>query len=124
VGNLIFDDHLAVAAIVDWEGAALAPAGLDLGWWCMFEHYLSDAQAVARLEGIPGRPATIARYEELTGQGVPDIDYYELLAGLVFALINSRLFALLIASGQSDQATAETVIGRVTAHLRACMERV
>jgi aminoglycoside phosphotransferase (APT) family kinase protein len=123
VGNLIFDDQLAVAAIVDWEGAALAPAALDLGWWCMFEHYLSEAQGVARLEGIPDRAATVARYEELAGRGVPHIDYYEVLAGLVFALINSRLFTLLIASGQSDQATAETVIGRVTAHLRAGMER-
>jgi aminoglycoside phosphotransferase (APT) family kinase protein len=124
VGNLIFDDQLAVAAVVDWEGAALAPAGLDLGWWCMFEHYLSDGQAVPRLDGIPDRAATIARYEELAGRTVPDIDYYEVLAGLVFALINSRLFTLLIASGQSDQATAATVIGRVTAHLRAGMARV
>jgi aminoglycoside phosphotransferase (APT) family kinase protein len=124
VGNLIYDDQLEVAAMVDWEGAALAPAGLDLGWWCMFEHYLSEAQAVPRLDGIPDRAGTIARYEELAGRTVPDIDYHEVLAGLVFALINSRLFALLIAGGQSDQATAETVIGRVTAHLRACMDRV
>jgi aminoglycoside phosphotransferase (APT) family kinase protein len=124
VGNLIYDDELAVAAIVDWEGAALAPAGLDLGWWCMFEHYLSEGQEVPRLDGIPGRAATIARYGALAGRAIEDIDYYEVLAGLVFALINSRLFALLIAGGQSDRASAEIVIGRVTAHLRWCMDRV
>jgi hypothetical protein len=73
---------------------------------------------------MPGRAETIARYEELAGRTIEDIDYYEVLAGLVFALINSRLFALLTAAGQSDQATADTVIGRVTTHLRWCMDRV
>jgi aminoglycoside phosphotransferase (APT) family kinase protein len=124
VGNLIYDDQLAVAAMVDWEGAALAPPGIDLGWWCMFEHYLSEGQGLARLEGLPDRAATIRRYEELSGRAVPAIDYYEVLAGLVFSLINSRLFALLIASGQSDVAMAESVSGRITAHLRSGLERL
>lgn len=113
VGNIIYDD-VAVAALVDWEGAAIGPPGIDLGWWLMFEHYLSDAQGIPRLEGIPGRDATIARYEELAGAVVPDVAYYELLAAVVFALINSRLFELLLANDLADRATADYVVGRVT----------
>jgi aminoglycoside phosphotransferase (APT) family kinase protein len=114
VGNIVYRDDLTVAALLDWEGATIGPPGIDLGWWLMFEHYLSDAQGIPRLEGVPGRDATIARYEELTGAAVRDVAYYELLAALVFALINSRLFELLLANELADRPAAEYVVGRVT----------
>lgn len=123
VGNIIYADDLAVAALVDWEQTTIAPPGIDLGWWLMFEHYLSDAQGIERLEGVPGRAATIERYEELTGLPQPHIDHYEVLAGLVFALINSRLLDLLVRAGKADRRAAEVVIGRVVDHLREGMQR-
>lgn len=123
VGNIIYAGDLSVAALVDWEQSTIAPPGLDLGWWLMFEHYLSDAQGVHRLDGVPGRTETIDRYQELTGTAVPHVDYYEVLAGLVFALINSRLLDLLITAGQADRHAAEVVIGRVVDHLADGMAR-
>jgi aminoglycoside phosphotransferase (APT) family kinase protein len=123
VGNIIYADDLSVAALVDWEQTTIAPPGLDLGWWLMFEHYLSEAQGVQPLDGVPGRAGTIERYEELHGRAIPDVDYYEVLAGLVFALINSRLLALLITAGPADRRAAEVVIGRVVDHIADGMDR-
>jgi aminoglycoside phosphotransferase (APT) family kinase protein len=123
VGNVIYAADLSIAALVDWEAAAIAPPGVDLGWWLMFEHYLSDAQGLARLEGIPDRSATIARYEELAGAREPDVAYYELLAALVFALINTRLFELLLADGLADRGGAQFVVGRVTDMIAAGLDR-
>jgi aminoglycoside phosphotransferase (APT) family kinase protein len=100
VGNMCFADDLSVAALFDWETATLGPPGIDLGWWLMFESYLCEAQGLRRLDGVPGREATIARYRELGGAPVTDIDYYELLAGVVMTLISSRLADVLVENGR------------------------
>jgi aminoglycoside phosphotransferase (APT) family kinase protein len=112
VGNMVFADDLSVAALLDWEGAAIGPPGIDVGWWLMFEEYFSDAQGVARLEGVAGREETIARYEELSGRSLADIEYYEILARLVFALINSRLADMALAGGM-DEALASKFVSRI-----------
>lgn len=106
VGNMIFDDDLGVAAILDWESATVGPAGIDVGWWLMFEEYICEAGGLTRLEGIPGRDEILARYESLTGAPVVDIAYYEVLAALVFSLINSRLATLLRGAGFDEQAAS------------------
>ena len=99
-GNICFAGDLSVAALFDWETATIGPAGIDLGWWLMFERFLCEAQGKSRLDGVPGREGTITRYEELGGVPVPDIDYYELLAGVVMTLISSRLADVLVDSGR------------------------
>jgi aminoglycoside phosphotransferase (APT) family kinase protein len=98
VGNLMFDDEQNVVAMFDWETATLGPPGIDLGWWLMFEDFLSEAQGVARLDGTPDRDEIIRRYEQVSGRAVAHIDYYELLACVVMAIINSRLGYLLLQS--------------------------
>jgi aminoglycoside phosphotransferase (APT) family kinase protein len=114
VGNMIFTDDLSVASMLDWEGAALGTPEIDVAWWLMFEEYFSEAQGVPRLEGVPGRDSTIARYEDLSGRTLSRIEYYEILAGLVFALINSRLADLAITSGQLSVDQASEYVTRVT----------
>ena len=54
---------------------------------------------------------------------MPDVAYYELLAALVFALINSRMFELLLADDRADRASAEYVVGRVTDMIAAGLTR-
>jgi aminoglycoside phosphotransferase (APT) family kinase protein len=99
-GNICFADDLSVAALFDWETASIGPAGIDLGWWLMFERYLCEAQRLERLDGVPDRAETIARYEDLGGAKIPDIDYYELLAGVVMTLISSKLADVLVETGR------------------------
>jgi aminoglycoside phosphotransferase (APT) family kinase protein len=100
VGNMCFADDLSVEALFDWESATIGPPGIDLGWWLMFERYLCEAQGLRRLDGVPGRDQTIARYRELGGADIGDIDYYELLAAVVMTLITSRLADVLVDTGR------------------------
>lgn len=105
VGNMMFSDDQQVVAMFDWETATLGPPGIDLGWWLMFEDFLSEAQGVAKLAGVPGRAEIIKRYEQLSGRRIPHIDYYELLACVVMSVINSRLGDLLMRNhGMTDEA--------------------
>jgi aminoglycoside phosphotransferase (APT) family kinase protein len=104
VGNLMFDDEQSVIAMFDWETATLGPPGIDLGWWLMFEDFLSEAQGVIRLDGIPDRAEIIARYEQRSGRTIAHIDYYELLACVLMSVINSRLGHLLMQNhGMSNE---------------------
>jgi aminoglycoside phosphotransferase (APT) family kinase protein len=108
IGNMMFSDEQQVVAMFDWETATLGPPGIDLGWWLMFEDFLSGAQGVARLPGTPSRDAVLQRYERISGRSIPDIDYYELLACVVMATINSRLGTLLMRDqGMSKERAGE-----------------
>ena len=100
VGNMCFAGDQSVAALFDWESATIGPPGIDLGWWLMFERYLCEAQGLQRLDGVPDRDQTIARYRELGGAAIDDIDYYELLAAVVMTLITSRLADVLVDTGR------------------------
>ena len=117
-GNMIFAEDLSVAAMLDWEGATVGPCEIDLGWWLMFEEYLCEAQGLQRLEGVPGRVGTVALYEELSGRSPVSLGYYEILAGLVFSLINSRLADLLVSKRIVEAEVAEEFVWRVVAMVR------
>jgi aminoglycoside phosphotransferase (APT) family kinase protein len=114
VGNMIFDDALEVAAVLDWEGAALGPPGIDAGWWLMFEAFFTVEEGTPRLAGVPGPEETLARYEALSGRKIHDIRYYQILAGLVFSLINSRLADLYLTRYKADPEQATVFIDRTT----------
>lgn len=123
VGNIIFSEDLSVAAMLDWESATIGPREIDVGWWLMFERFLCEEQGLARLPGVPGRQATIDRYQELSGYELTDIEWFEILAGLVFALINSRIADLLIRAGTVPPAVAAEYVTRVTTMLARWLER-
>jgi aminoglycoside phosphotransferase (APT) family kinase protein len=112
--NMIFADDLSVAAVLDWEAAALGPPEVDLGWWLMFDEFLTDAQGVKHLDGVPDRAGTIARYEELTGRPVRDIEYYEVLAAVTFGLIILRYVDMQVEASVLGEATTMGTCNPVT----------
>ena len=114
VGNIIFDDDLGVAALLDWEGATRGPPEIDVAWWVMFDEFLCEAHGLRRLEGVPDRAGTMMRYEQLSGKSLRSMQYYRVLAGLLLALINSRLADLLVSSGTSTETFAAEIVTRVT----------
>jgi aminoglycoside phosphotransferase (APT) family kinase protein len=124
VGNMCFADDLSVAALFDWETATTGPAGIDLGWWLMFERYLCEAQGLRRLDGVPGREETIARYRTLGGAAIPGIDYYELLAGVVMTLITSKLADVLVAGGRVTPDIAAIYPNRAVALVSESLARL
>jgi aminoglycoside phosphotransferase (APT) family kinase protein len=123
-GNICFADDLSVAALFDWETATTGPPGIDLGWWLMFERFLCEAQGLTRLPGVPGREGTIARYVELGGAQVPQIDYYELLAAVVMTLISSRLADVLVQSGKAPERFASVFPLRAVGQVRESLDRL
>ena len=123
VGNIIFADDLSVAALLDWEGAALGPPEIDVAWWVMFDEFLCEAQGISRLAGVYDRRATFARYEELSGVELRNTDYFEVLAGLQLSLINSRLADLLISTGKAPESMAAEFVTRVAGITRRSLER-
>ena len=114
VGNIIFGDDQRVAAMVDWEGATLGPPEFDVAWWVMFDEYLCEAQGFRRLAGIPDREQTFARYEALGGRPLRNLPYFQVLAGLVLSLINSRLVDLLVRNQVVTEAYGVELITRIT----------
>jgi len=93
LGNQMFRDGRCVA-LLDWEMACLSDPIQDLAWFVHFNDLFSDGLGVARLEGIPSRDETVARYEDLTGFEAKNFDYYEIFAAFRFVLILQRLGSL------------------------------
>jgi aminoglycoside phosphotransferase (APT) family kinase protein len=92
-GNMIFRDDLAVAAVIDWEQAALGCAEMDVAWWLMFEYLFTVDQGAERAEGIPDREQLVALYESLGGRRLDDLQYYDVVAWVRIAICCMRMFA-------------------------------
>jgi len=84
-GNMIFGDDGRVAAAIDWEVATVGAAGIDVGHWLFFDAFATTAAGVERLTGWPDRDHTIARYEQVSGRTMADIEFFELLEELFIA---------------------------------------
>ena len=112
IGNMIFRDHRCVA-VLDWEMVTLGDPVEDLAWWLFLDRHHSEGVESPRLPGFPSREQTIARYEELMGFPVDNVDYYEAFAGFRFGIIMIRLAQQLVEYGvmpaDSDFETNNTV---------------
>ena len=67
---------------------------------------------------------TFERYEQLSGRQLRNIGYFEVLAGLTLALINSRLADLLITTGKAPEPFAAEIVTRVTDITNRSLNRV
>ena len=86
LGNMIWDrTTYECLCVTDFEGAALAEAELDLGWWLMADRWMHEGSGQDRLPGEPTRAEQLALYEKLSGRTVGETGWYEVLAALRFA---------------------------------------
>ncbi len=88
--NVMFKPDGSIAALIDWELAALGPGEIDLAWWIYFDELFSTHWGVPRLPGLPDRATTIAIYEKAMGRPVENMEYYDMVAGLRMAIIALR----------------------------------
>jgi aminoglycoside phosphotransferase (APT) family kinase protein len=105
VGNMIFGADDRVAAVIDWEGPVIGPAGIDLGYWMMMDEFHAEAIGVSRLEGWPGAAETLARYQQRSGREVRQIDYFIVLAAFFIATTLIRQADLGVAAGRLPAGT-------------------
>lgn len=121
LGNQMFREGSCIA-LLDWEMACLSDPEQDLAWFVYFDDVFASGLGVPRLDGIPTRDESIARYEELTGKHVQNFDYFEVFAGFRFAVIMQRLFTLQAEMGLQTAGMPKENF--VTMHLqRMCDEK-
>jgi aminoglycoside phosphotransferase (APT) family kinase protein len=84
-GNMIWQ-NFEVACITDFEGAALGPRELDVGWWLMFDRWMHEGSGEGRLAGEPTRAEQRTMYEEAAGDALGDTTWYEIFSALRFAV--------------------------------------
>jgi len=90
--NTMWRPDGSVAALIDWELAALGPPELDLAWWLYFDDLFSRRFGVTRLEGLPTKDETIAIYERASGRTLRHMDYYDVVVALRMALVAAGAF--------------------------------
>jgi aminoglycoside phosphotransferase (APT) family kinase protein len=81
-----------LAAIVDWEMGTVGDPKLDLAWVVQSwpEQTTGGEGAIGGyvdLRGMPSRTQLLARYAEVSGRQVDDIDYYVILAKWKLAIV-------------------------------------
>ena len=96
--NVIYREG-RIVGVLDWEMAFLGDPEADLAWWLFMDWFSSGGYGVTRLEGMPGREETVARYEELAGRAVRHLEYYKVFAGMRFGVIMVRVAAMIRARG-------------------------
>ncbi|MGY1944615.1 phosphotransferase family protein [Nocardia asiatica] len=101
-GNIIFREF-DPAAVLDWEMAALGPRELDLGWVIFIHRFFQDLATRFGQPGLPDflrRADVVAKYEELTGHAVRDLDFYLVYAALRHAIVMARVKRRMIHFGE------------------------
>ncbi len=97
-GNIIFGDDRPLC-ITDFENIAVAPVGIDLGWWLMFDRSQHEAVGIERLEGEPSRDEQREIYARAAGIATPDTQWFEIFAGARYAAIVVRVMNRLVERG-------------------------
>lgn len=99
LGNVMFGDDLSVTAVLDWELAGLGSPELDLGFWLFFDRHHTEGVGAPAVPGFPARDAAVARYEELAGRGVRDLEFYEAFAALRVSVMMVRIEQVMTSAG-------------------------
>ena len=97
--NVMYHDGAParLAAIVDWEMGTVGDPKLDLGWvvhgWPADTSDPGEAfTGYVDMTGMPSRDEILARYAEVSGRQVDDIDYYVVLAKWKLAVVLEQGF--------------------------------
>jgi aminoglycoside phosphotransferase (APT) family kinase protein len=113
--NMLFKPNGEVAAVLDWEMAALGPGEVDLAWWLFFDDFFSLGQGGVRLAGLPDRNEMVAMYEDAADRQVRDLEYFEVLAMVRLGIIVVRQFDRRMTAGALSPGSKAYLNNPVTA---------
>lgn len=114
--NLVLDDDGGIAAVLDWEMAAIGPAEVDLAWFLVLHEHAAET-AGAQLAGWPGREAIITSYRAALGRELADLHWYDVLANIRSGAIVLRIGAVMAAAGHPASWTSQVPQPRHLARL-------
>lgn len=100
LGNVMFGADHRLRAVLDWELASIGPAAIDVGWWSAMDEFQTRAHGIEAVAGYPGRAALIARYEQLTGNALEDLRWYEILCAFVLTVTVIRMADIGVSAGR------------------------
>ncbi|HEX3899316.1 MAG TPA: phosphotransferase family protein [Mycobacteriales bacterium] len=99
IGNMLVADDMSINGVLDWEMVTIGSPDQDLGWWLFLLRHHTEGIGMELPAGFPNREQTIARYEELAGNRVDNIDFYEAFAALKLSILMHRAGNMMIAGG-------------------------
>jgi aminoglycoside phosphotransferase (APT) family kinase protein len=122
INNMLFGTDHRVAAVLDWEMVTLADPMMDLGWWLFLDRHFHEGMPAPRLEGFPTREEMVTTYERASGRTARDLEFYEMFAGLRFAVVMMRIATLVAGFGlmpleAAEEMSANNAVTRVLADL-------
>jgi aminoglycoside phosphotransferase (APT) family kinase protein len=108
--NMILSDDGEVAAVVDWElctlGDPLADVGTLMAYWPeRGEPNLRLGEPANLAPGFPTRPELAARYAEVSGRDLSELDFYLALGYWKLAIILEGVLARMAAGGYGRSGT-------------------
>jgi len=116
IGNMIFTESLdSVAAVLDWEMAALGNPLQDLAWFNYIDSTFAEGLGMPRLPGLPSYEETVTQWQQATGYDVAAYDYYLLFAAMRYGLIMSRI---MLATGQDAEVQGNFACQLLRKHLQ------
>ncbi len=111
INNQLFGPDYHVRAVVDWEMVTLADPMMDLAWWLFLDRHFHEGMPAPRMEGFPTREEVVACYEQASGRRARDLEFYEIFAGLRFAVVMLRIATLVASFGLMPAEDAEDMAG-------------
>ena len=91
--NMVLDHDAEVRAVLDWDMTSIGAAEHDLAWFTSLD-LITHTMFGKRADGFPDRDGTVARFEELSGRPVHDLEWYETLAMVRSTAIMTRISIL------------------------------
>jgi aminoglycoside phosphotransferase (APT) family kinase protein len=122
INNQLFGADHRVVAVLDWEMVTLADPMMDLAWWLFLDRHFHEGMPAPRLEGFPTREEMVATYEHASGRTARDLEFYEIFAGLRFAVVMMRIATLVAGFGlmpieAAEEMSANNAVTRTIAEL-------
>lgn len=122
INNQLFGPDHRVVAVLDWEMVTLADPMMDLGWWLFLDRHFHEGMPAPRMEGFPTRDEMVAHYQQASGRVARDLEFYEIFAGLRFAVVMIRIATLVADLGlmgieAGEEMAANNAVTRVLADL-------
>ncbi len=101
--NMVLGDDLRPRAVLDWDMTTIGAPEHDLAWFTSLDQTMYRLFG-RRADGFPDRDGTVARFEELSGRPVRDLEWYETLAMVRSTAIMTRISVLRRDAGQPRDA--------------------
>ncbi len=97
--NAVFGDDLHIRAVLDWDMTTVGAPEHDLAWLTSLD-FTALQLLGAQVDGFPDHDRTVARFEELIGRPVCDLEWYETLAMVRSTAVMTRIGILRMAAGK------------------------